>query len=369
MKMQTRFLLSLGFLVSISPCVYGQETCLQITKLPKPETPAERIIVADDISVGLHIEFKSDGRLGSIGTYAGGLDRNVDNLVLEAAKGIEFKPKQLSGKPETIERRLDYTYSYKTRDWTITPGAGRCLTQSSLLTDAEENLLKKTAKRFVTRLNETHDLRSLVPVWFVAWFEPIAGPEIDFVGDKLFASLKTNERRRVFFAFWNYLYIRTVIDRSKPENLECYDESEKCDEKNRQVLLRVLSPDTLAGIEAREKEGDPEDEKAATKSQLFSDLSMMERVFDEASPIVKARKLEQTPEFKRSIKLFEDDWNLNYLVKDGRADKTYRNRRGKILIKKGENIFGVETPLMIRVDFVKRGNEFKIFNLGAGDGD
>jgi hypothetical protein len=340
-----------------------------ITKLPRPQRPSERIILADKISVGLLIEFKSDGKLGSVGPYAGGLDRKVDDLVLEAAKAIEFKPKQRNGKPETIERRVNYTYSYTTREWEISPEAGRCLTQSEQLTDAEEDLLKATAKEFVTRLTETHDLRPLVSSWFISNFEPIMGPEFDFMEESLFNDLTANERRRAFLSFWNYLYMQTVIDQSKPKSLECYDESSECNQNRRQALLRVLSPATVARIEAKEKEKDREGDKTRTKAQLFSELSMIENTFDEAFPILRARNLEQTSEFKYWIKLFEDGWQLNYLIKDGRAEKTYKDSKGGTLIHEGEPVFGVETPLLIRVDFVKRGNKFKVFNLGGGDGD
>ncbi len=203
--------------------------------------------------------------------------------------------------------------------------------------------------------------------WFIAAFEPIADEENDLVSDAVFSKLSGAERRRVYFAFWNYLYLQIVISQSTPERLICYDESPECEKKKRESQLRVMSPSTAALIEKKEQE--PELEKELTKAQLFSYLSSMENVFNEAFPVLQSKKLEKTPEFGYWIKLFEDDWNLNYLVKDGRADKTQRGSDGRILIRKGEPIFGVETPLMIRVDFVKRGRGFKVFNLGPGDGD
>ena len=106
------------------------------------------------------------------------------------------------------------------------------------LSAAEQTRLKGTAKQFVERLTETHDLTPLIRPFFIADFEPIAVPEIDFVPDDLFSKFSSAERRRVFLFFWNYLYVHTVINQSKPENLECYDESEKCKAKDREVLLR-----------------------------------------------------------------------------------------------------------------------------------
>lgn len=171
----------------------------------------------------------------------------------------------------------------------------------------------------------------------------------------------------MFFAFWNYLYAKTVIDQSKPKNLECYDESEECKKKERLVLLRVLAPATVDQLEARENA--PDNKTALTKDELYADVKLLESVFSEAYPILKAKRLARTKEFLYWVNLFEKDRNLNYLVKTGVAENTYLDRRGRVLVKKGERVFGVETPLLIRLDFVKRGREFKVYNIGVGDGD
>jgi hypothetical protein len=183
----------------------------------------------------------------------------------------------------------------------------------------------------------------------------------------MFAKLSRSERRRVFFAFWNYLYAHTVITQSKPKNLECYDESDECKKKHRMALLRVLTPATVDKIDTRENA--PDEKTASTKEELYADVKLLESVFSEAYPILKAKRLERTKEFLYWINLFEHDRNLNYLIKPGIAENTYRDRAGRALVKKGEGIYGVETPLLIRVDFVKRGKRFKVFNLGVGDGD
>ena len=98
-------------------------------------------------------------------------------------------------------------------------------------------------------------------------------------------------------------------------------------------------------------------------------MELLDAVFNEAYPVLKAKRLERTKEFLYWISLFENNRHLAYLVKEGVAEKTYLDSRRRILVKKGEKTFGVETPLLMRIDFVKRGRSFKVFNLGAGDGD
>ncbi len=240
------------------------------------------------------------------------------------------------------------------------------VTAQESLSTSDEKRLKAVAKDFVTDLMRNHDLRPLLSKWFVPSFEMAAEVDLETEPADLMRRLTPTERRRIFVAFWNSAYAQLVISQSKPKALECYDESPACEAKRREAMLRVLSAKTVSLMEEREREGET---KPLTRSQLLADTELMESMFDEALPILQQKDLEQTIEFQHWVKLFEADKHLGYLIKERRADKDFLDSSRRKVIAKGEYVYGVETPLILRFDFVRRGSAFKIYNIDAGDGD
>ncbi len=226
--------------------------------------------------------------------------------------------------------------------------------------------VETAARSFITDLNRTHNVSCLLQKWFIKNFEITAIPDVDSaIWDDSAKKLPPIKRRRLFLAFWNWLYIQTVIHHSTPEILECYDESSECKAKNVKNLHRVFS---TADVSLIQKFADSET-KEKTELDMFAYVPLMENLINKAQPVFQKQKFEQTPEFRYWIKLFEGDRFLGYAVETIKIDENIKDQNGRKIIKKGEIIYSVETPLLIRVDFVKRGKSFKIFNLGVGDGD
>ena len=352
--------------LSASVAALAQDRCLRITRIPPPEKPAEKTIAGDQIWNKLRIEFKSDGSLGTIHPLASGLDRKVDTLVMDAARRIEFVPKRVGYQTVPVKRDIDYGYSFSKSEWTMTPGAGQCLTQTNLLDDSEENRLRATAREFIMAWTDSHDLRPLEDRYFLPGYTAVIdSPDMSPIGEGLFDQLTDGERRNTFMSFWNYAYLGLVLMQSKPRALECWDESSECVAKRRESMQRVLNAATVDAILAREKDQkDPKD-----KAEFLAYIAFFGDVFEKALPTLKKQDLEETAEFKNSMDLLEDDHSLDYFIKSGVADKDYRDNSGRVVIAKGEKLLGVETPLILRIDFVQRGNTFKVFNIGAGDGD
>jgi hypothetical protein len=223
-----------------------------------------------------------------------------------------------------------------------------------------------TARSFVTDLAKTHSVSSLLQKWFIKKFEITAIPDVDgAVWDESAKKLPPKKRRRLFLAYWNWLYISTVIHQSKPKSLECYDESPECKEKDVKNLLRVFS---VADVSLFQKfSGSYKREE--NESDMFASVPFMESMINKAQPVLQKQNLEQTKEFRYWIKIFEGDRFLGYAVETEIMIESVKDKHNRKIIKKGEIIYSVETPLLIRVDFVKRGKSFKIFNLGVGDGD
>ena len=116
-----------------------------------------------------------------------------------------------------------------------------------------ENRLTAAAREFIDAWTDSHDLRRLQDKYFLPGFTAVlASPDMAPAGEELFAQLTDSERRKVFFSFWNYLYLMTVIRLSTPKPLECWDDSSECQAKER-TMLRVLSAEAVDAI-AREKD-------------------------------------------------------------------------------------------------------------------
>ena len=347
-----------------SAAVLAQDRCLRLTRLPALERPADKKVGGDQIWSRLRIEFKSDGSIGNIYPLIFGIDRKLDLTVRDAAQRIEFVPKRVGDQAVTVKRDIDLGYSYSKGEWTIMPGVGQCVTQTRLLDDAAENRLTAAAREFIGAWTDSHDLRRLQDKYFLPGFTAaLASPEMAPAGEELFAQLTDSERRKAFMSFWNYVYLMTVIRLSAPGTLECWDDSSECQAKRRESMLRVLSADAIDAI-AREKDRRPKD-----RAEFLAYIDVFGDIFEKALPTLKKQDPERSIEFADAINRAEDNYNLDYQIKPGIADQDHKDANGRVIIAKGEKIYGIETPLLLRIDLVERGNKYKVFNIAVGDGD
>ncbi len=232
---------------------------------------------------------------------------------------------------------------------------------------ADETAVRKSAKAFVADLARTHHLQPLLQKWFIKNWEDAAKPEVidSTIWDESFKKLPPIQRGRMFLAYWNWMYLMIVINSSTPEILQCYNETPECKTKETNNLLRVFSKEDVTLIQKLENS----DSKEKNELDIFVHVPLLEYLNKKALPVLHKKNFEQSKEFYDSIKLFEENSFLNYIVETAKFDKNIKDQNGRNIIKKGEVIYSVETPLLIRVDFVKRENHFKVFNLGVGDGD
>jgi hypothetical protein len=351
-------------LLFASAAIPAQDRCLRLTRLPALERPTDKKVGGDQIWSRMRIEFKSDGSIGNVQPLVFGIDRKLDAVVRDAVKGIEFVPKRVGDQTVTVKRDIDLGYSYSSGQWTITPGVGQCVTQTRLLDDAAENRLTAAAQEFIQAWTDSHDLRRLQDKYFLPGFTAVlASPDMAPAGEELFAQLNDTERRKAFMSFWNYIYLMTVIRHSTPKPLECWDDSSECQAKRRESMLRVLSPDAADTI-AREKDRKPKD-----KAEFLAYMDLFGDIFEKALPLLKKQAPETSIEFADAINLAEDNYNLNYQIKPGVAPQDLKDLSGRVIIAKGEKIYGIETPLLLRLDLVERGNKYKIFNIALGDAE
>ena len=359
------FLLSILFLFA-SAAVFTQDRCLRITRLPAPEKPTEWNIKGDQIWSRLLVEFKSNGSVGTVQPLVFGIDRKLDALVRDAARRIEFIPKRIGDQTVTVRRDVYYGYTLSKAEWTMTPAVGDCLTQTKSLDDTSENRLRATARDLVAAWADSHDLRVLETRFFLPGYTAVIGsPDMAPLGGDIFGQLTDSERRSAFMSLWNYAYLRLLIARSAPRTLECWDESSDCEANRRQSMLRVLSTETIDAILAQEQD----DREPTTKAELLAAVHFVGDVFERALPTLQRQDLEQTIEFRDRTSSLQNNYGLDYFIGSGLADRDYRDMNGRIVIAKGENLYAVETPLMIRIDLVQRGSTFKVFNIGPGGGE
>ena len=128
-------------------------------------------------------------------------------------------------------------------------------------------------------------------------------------------------------------------------------------------MLRVLSADAIDAI-AREKDRKPKD-----KAEFLAYIDLFGDIFERSLPLLKKQAPETSIEFADAVQRAEDNYNIDYQIKPGIADQDHKDANGRVVIAKGEKIYGIETPLLLRIDFVERGNKFKVFNIALGDAE
>ena len=85
----------------------GYDRPLKITFKPRPRWPEG---FHGQGTVTLRIQFLDSGEIGKISPVSE-LPRGATEMAIEAAKGIKFRPAQLKGKPVTVHKVLQFTFS------------------------------------------------------------------------------------------------------------------------------------------------------------------------------------------------------------------------------------------------------------------
>lgn len=83
---------------------------LMIVSKPRPGYTDDARINNVQGTVKLRVEFLASGRIGSVEPVHG-LPDGLTEQAIEAARRIQFRPKQENGKPVTVTRQIEYTFS------------------------------------------------------------------------------------------------------------------------------------------------------------------------------------------------------------------------------------------------------------------
>lgn len=224
------------------------------------------------------------------------------------------------------------------------------------VTDQEKREVQEFAKRFVTRLLKTRDVRPLIAEFFLTDFTAV--PKQDFyekVSPALYAKLNKNERVRLFVAQENLGYIIT---------LDVMTQVEATDGLPFQRILPVAVARKLSG--SRLVEGNA---RFTTRKELLKELSRLERAILEARPFLKQKNLEQSQAFLKKLSTLEKDPHLGYRVRASLIDEDLKHEFGFAKFAAGQKMFSVDTPILIELIVARDGGKFKILTLVPADGD
>jgi len=114
-----RLLILIAILV-FGSVVYSQTSELRIIEQPKPPLPKDYGLLDVQGSLLLKVEFLSTGKIGKIVLFSK-LCPELDDLAVEAAKKITFKPKVVDGKPIDRYKVVEYMYSWEFGGWRVPP--------------------------------------------------------------------------------------------------------------------------------------------------------------------------------------------------------------------------------------------------------
>lgn len=113
----------------LASAVFAQDSALEITKQPLPETPK----VAADVQgqVVLRVEFLDTGRIGDV-TVLSSPTRELGKLATAAAQQIEFTPEKKAGRAVSTTRTIFYDYDGK---WKEDDGGQAAVAESTVVAD------------------------------------------------------------------------------------------------------------------------------------------------------------------------------------------------------------------------------------------
>lgn len=224
------------------------------------------------------------------------------------------------------------------------------------VTSAEQREIQVFAKRFVKRLQETHDLTPLIREFFISDFARCLRKELyeDTEGrSSRKLQLSFNEILRGYIAGINLLYIQTVayIYDSGRGVKGPYDPFKSTFPPRIQKQLDELGSPT----------GLMDEEKLKDRKTYLLLLTKTEKALAEAREYLTKKKIEEKPDFlKESNKYAASDW-LGYTVETQTAnDNSFCNRQGS-------KTYTVTTPTLLVLAITKENGKFKVYFVGMYD--
>ncbi len=109
--MMARILPSVLVVLLCGIAALGQDVRLKILEQPRPELPTHHGTLDVQGSVILKVQFLEFGEVGEV-TVIKQLPAGLTQRAIEAVRKIKFEPEKSEGKAVTVERTLEYAYSW-----------------------------------------------------------------------------------------------------------------------------------------------------------------------------------------------------------------------------------------------------------------
>ena len=106
-----RFLISIFAVVLCGSAVIGQTKPLRIISQLKPALPKDYGQLDVRGSIVLKVEFLADGKIGRV-VLVSHLTKDLDELAIEAAKRIKFRPKNKDRRPVDSFATVEYNFTW-----------------------------------------------------------------------------------------------------------------------------------------------------------------------------------------------------------------------------------------------------------------
>ena len=106
-----RFTIVLTLIFCFAAAALGQDAKLKILEQPKPELPQNYTTLDVQGTVVLKIQFLDFGTVGEV-IEVKGLSGGLTEKAIAAARRIKFEPEKQGGKPITVYKQLEYSYSW-----------------------------------------------------------------------------------------------------------------------------------------------------------------------------------------------------------------------------------------------------------------
>lgn len=127
--------------------VLAQDSALEITKRPMPETP--KTAVSDSsVQVVLRVEFLDSGRIGDV-TVLSTPTRELGKLAVAAVQDIEFTPEKKAGRAISVTRTIFYNYD---RGWKDDGGGEAAVAEANASSNSDVEKARSIISKAVEAL-------------------------------------------------------------------------------------------------------------------------------------------------------------------------------------------------------------------------
>lgn len=116
-----KFSIVLTIILCFAPVAFGQDSRVRILEQPKPELPQNYGTLDVQGTVILKVQFLEFGEIGEV-IEVKGLSGGLTERAIAAAKKVKFEPEKKDGKPITVYKQLEYSYSWN-GGWSVPSAA------------------------------------------------------------------------------------------------------------------------------------------------------------------------------------------------------------------------------------------------------